>query len=71
VFAVWEPMPMSLVLVQASLRGALAISWRQPASELAGYFQWSLRDLVRGYARTLQSNPLLTVAQNAGPGGTV
>ena len=55
---------------QVSLRDTVAPWLTHPASELAGYFQWSLRDLLRRYARTLQSNPLLTVARNAGPGGT-
>jgi hypothetical protein len=51
---------MILVKVQVSLRDTVAPWLTHPASELAGYFQWSLRDLSRRYARTIPSNPLLT-----------
>jgi hypothetical protein len=49
-----------VVKVQVSLRDTAASWFTHPASKLAGYFQWSLRDLLRRYARTLPSNPLWT-----------
>ena len=38
---------------QVSLRDTVVfLGLRGPASELAGYFQWSLRDLLRRCARS-------------------
>jgi len=59
------------VKVQVSLRDTVA-PWgcAFPPVELAGYYQWSLRDLLRRCARTLEFESQLATT-DAGPGGTV